>query len=241
MPESLYLLYKIYKAQNDIKQNEIKNRILSNYNKTRFAKILENPENLISEKNNLYSQLDSLQKLFYEQRFEDIIKGIDKSLLLTDDSDVLFDYDLLRAKSIGRMEGVESYEVELQKIIDKYPSKEQTKELKTIANQIINNWINDDPKDSGGKYLIIIVSDFQDIDKLKKQIAVKKVIEDKNIYVERYNYEKSLIIIADFLTKEDASNLMLKLDGDKLKNNFVVLSSQYKNMLIYKTLDEYLD
>ena len=136
MPESLYLLYKIYKAQNDIKQNEIKNRILSNYNKTRFAKILENPENLISEKNNLYSQLDSLQKLFYEQRFEDIIKGIDKSLLLTDDSDVLFDYDLLRAKSIGRMEGVESYEVELQKIIDKYPSKEQTKELKTIIKQL---------------------------------------------------------------------------------------------------------
>ena len=35
---------------------------------------------MISEKNNLYSQLDSLQKLFYEQRFEDVIKGIDKIL-----------------------------------------------------------------------------------------------------------------------------------------------------------------
>ena len=241
MPESLYLLYKIYKAQNDNKQNDVKNQILSNYNKTRFAKILENPGNLISEKNNLYSQLDSLQKLFYEQRFEDVIKGIDQSLVLTDDSDVLFDYDLLKAKSIGRMEGVDSYEIELQKIINKYPSKEQTKELKTIANQIKNKWTSDDPKDSGGTYLIIIVSDFQDIEKLKNQLSLNKLIEEKNIYVERYNYETSLIVLTDFNTKEDASNLMVKLDSDELKNNFVVLSSQYKNMLIYKTLDKYLD
>ena len=241
MPESLYLLYKIYKAQNDNKQNDVKNQILSNYNKTRFAKILENPGNLISEKNNLYSQLDSLQKLFYEQRFEDVIKGIDQSLVLTDDSDVLFDYDLLKAKSIGRMEGVNSYEIELQKIINKYPSKEQTKELKTIANQIKNKWTSDDPKDSGGTYLIIIVSDFQDIEKLKNQLSLNKLVEEKNIYVERYNYETSLIVLTDFNTKEDASNLMVKLDSDELKNNFVVLSSQYKNMLIYKTLDKYLD
>ena len=241
MAESLYLLYKIYKAQNDYKQNDVKNQILSNYNETRFAKILANPGNLISEKNNLYSQLDSLQKLFYEQRFEDVIKGIDQSLVLTDDSDVLFDYDLLKAKSIGRMEGVDSYEIELQKIINKYPSKEQTKELKTIANQIKNKWTSDDPKDSGGTYLIIIVSDFQDIEKLKNQLSLNKLIEEKNIYVERYNYETSLIVLTDFNTKEDASNLMVKLDSDELKNNFVVLSSQYKNMLIYKTLDKYLD
>ena len=132
-------------------------------------------------------------------------------------------------------------EIELQKIINKYPSKEQTKELKTIANQIKNKWTSDDPKDSGGTYLIIIVSDFQDIEKLKNQLSLNKLIEEKNIYVERYNYETSLIVLTDFNTKEDASNLMEKLDSDELKNNFVVLSSQYKNMLIYKTLDKYLD
>ena len=89
--------------------------------------------------------------------------------------------------------------------------------------------------------MIIIVSDFQDIEKLKNQLSLNKLIEEKNIYVERYNYETSLIVLTDFNTKEDASNLMVKLDSDELKNNFVVLSSQYKNMLIYKTLDKYLN
>ena len=89
--------------------------------------------------------------------------------------------------------------------------------------------------------MIIIVSDFQDIEKLKNQLSLNKLVEEKNIYVERYNYETSLIVLTDFNTKEDASNLMVKLDSDELKYNFVVLSSQYKNMLIYKTLDKYLD
>ena len=47
--------------------------------------------------------------------------------------------------------------------------------------------------------------------------------------------------IRDSTNRDDAENDIFKikqeLEGFQLKNNFVSLSSQYKNMLIYKTLE----
>ena len=58
-----------------------------------------------------------------------------------------------------------------------------------------------------------------------------------------YDYKTTLLVIKDFDNKETANFtrdlLKENLDRLRLKNNFVVLSSQYKNMLIYKTLDLY--
>ena len=120
VPEALYILYKIYKAQDDVRQDEVRNQILSKYKETKFSKILENPNNLVIAKDILYNQLDSLQNIFYDEKFEDVISGVNKTLLVTDDSDVAFNYEVLRSKAIGRMEGILKYEEELQKIIKKY-------------------------------------------------------------------------------------------------------------------------
>ena len=61
--------------------------------------------------------------------------------------------------------------------------------------------------------------------------------------IDIYDYKTSLLVIKDFENKEGANSTrdFLKENTDilRLKNNFVVLSSQYKNMLIYKTLDLY--
>ena len=243
IPEALYILYKIYKAQDDIKQNEVRNQILSNYNETKFSKILENPNNLIIAKDELYNKLDSLQNIFYDQKFEEVISGVDKNLLLTDDSEIAFNYELLRSKAIGRMEGIIKYEQELQKIIKKYPSNEQTKELKSIVNQIVKKWVGDIPKTSSGKYLIIIATDSENGDELKKQLFEETTFNTKKIHVDRYNYKTSLVVLSGFDKKEDANEIIKRVNqhDNKLKNNFVVLSSQYKNILIYKTLDKYLE
>ena len=51
------------------------------------------------------------------------------------------------------------------------------------------------------------------------------------------------MVVSDFENKEKANKTRDQINKNieflRLKNNFVVLSSQYKNMLIYKTLDLY--
>ena len=63
----------------------------------------------------------------------------------------------------------------------------------------------------------------------------------KRVSFDVYNYQNNLLVIHDFKSKEKAENTALEIAKEipelRLKNNFVALSSQYKNMLIYKTLD----
>ena len=52
---------------------------------------------------------------------------------------------------------------------------------------------------------------------------------------------RKLLVVRDLESKEKANevveNIKEKLESLRLNNNFVVLSSQYKNILIYKDLD----
>ena len=56
-----------------------------------------------------------------------------------------------------------------------------------------------------------------------------------------YDYNTTLIVIKNLENKEKANHTKEFLEENiallRLKNNFVVLSSHYKNILIYKTLD----
>ena len=71
---------------------------------------------------------------------------------------------------------------------------------------------------------------------IEKTIDVKK-----RVSFDVYDYDRVLIVIHDYTNRDDAENDIFKikqeLEGFQLKNNFVSLSSQYKNMLIYKTLE----
>ena len=66
-------------------------------------------------------------------------------------------------------------------------------------------------------------------------------LNNNRVSFDVYNYQNKLLVIHDFETKEKAEDAALKITVKnpelRLKNNFVALSSQYKNILIYKTLD----
>ena len=74
--------------------------------------------------------------------------------------------------------------------------------------------------------------------------SISSIVGDSNrVSMDVYDYDIKLIVIKDFENIEKANYLRRAIERSidllKLKNNFVVLSSQYKNMLIYKTLDLY--
>ena len=84
--------------------------------------------------------------------------------------------------------------------------------------------------------------DFSD-NQIKESLRlIEKTIDvKKRVSYDVYYYDMALIVIHDYTNRDDAENDIFKLkqelEGFQLKNNFVSLSSQYKNMLIYKTLE----
>lgn len=240
-----YLLYKSYKIQNDRKYVDIKEDILMNDSLSRFAKILSKDPKFILDQKTSIVLLDSLKILFQNQKFEEVINSAKESIGFVENEDILIDLEILLANSLGRLEGVNKYNEVLKEISKKYPTSAKSKQLIKISNKINRKWKEPNKSKKPDDFKIVFVlskMDFSD-NQIKESLRlIEKIIDvKKRVSYDVYDYDRALIVIHDYTNRDDAENDIFKLkqelEGFQLKNNFVSLSSQYKNMLIYKTLE----
>ena len=240
-----YLLYKSYKIQNDRKYIDIKEDILMNDSLSRFAKILSKDPKFILDQKTSIVLLDSLKILFKNQKFEEVINSAKESVGFVENEDILIDLEILLANSLGRLEGVNKYNEVLKEISKKYPTSAKSKNLIKISNKINRKWKEPNKLTKSDDFKIVFVlskMDFSD-NQIKESLRlIEKTIDvKKRVSYDVYDYDRALIVIHDYTNRDDAENDIFKikqeLEGFQLKNNFVSLSSQYKNMLIYKTLE----
>ena len=240
-----YLLYKSYKIQNDRKYVDIKEDILMNDSLSRFAKILSKDPKFILDQKTSIVLLDSLKILFQNQKFEEVINSAKESIGFVENEDILIDLEILLANSLGRLEGVHKYNEILKEISKKYPTSAKSKHLIKISNKINRKWKEPNKFKKPDDFKIVFVlskMDFSD-NQIKESLRlIEKIIDvKKRVSYDVYDYDRALIVIHDYTNRDDAENDIFKLkqelEGFQLKNNFVSLSSQYKNMLIYKTLE----
>jgi len=240
-----YLLYKSYKIQNDRKYKDIKEDILLNDSLSRFAKILSKDPKFILNQKTSTVLLDSLNTLFQNQKFEDVINSAKENIDFVENEDALIDLEILLANSLGRLEGVNKYNEVLKEISKKYPTSAKSKNLIKISNKINRRWKEPNKSSKPDDFKIVFVlskMDFSDNQMKESLRLIEKTIDiKKRVSFDVYDYDRVLIVIHDYTNRDDAENDIFKikqeLEGFQLKNNFVSLSSQYKNMLIYKTLE----
>ena len=245
LSEANYLLYKSYKKQNKKEAENIRFKIIEKFPNTKFAKILKDRNNLMTEEKETLKLLDSFQSLFKNQNFEQVLVGIENQIAFIENKDISINYDLLRAQTIGKLEGVLKYNEELKSIIDRYPNNSKTVELKEISREINRKWQINPKKTATSNYNIVFkLSRVQGVsDSLKNSIKkIKELTFNKfRISVDVYDSATQLFVIQDLESKEKAIKILdtikENLEFLRLKNNFVVLSSRYKNILIYKALD----
>ena len=195
------------------------------------------------EKEVLKKTLDSFQTLFNKQKFEQVIQGIDKKLSFIESKEMSFDYELLKVASIGRLEGILKYDEKLKELVVKYPNSDRKKEIQKINNEINKKWKSKKLKTVSGKYFLVFVLKKEMLREIDINSISSKIRETSRVSLDVYDSDTSFLVVKDFENKENANDkkqfLEENIDFLRLKNNFVVLSSRYKNMLIYKTLGLY--
>jgi len=240
-----YLLYKLYKIQNNEKYIKIKEEIIASDSLSRFAKILLKDPDMLMDENKSLALRDSLAKMFNNQDFEKIIKSVDLNIDVIEKEEIKIDLELLRAQSYGRLEGIEKYTELLKEISKKYSENKTAIDLNKIISMIGRKWKKPSILKSSKDFKIIFIfsnTDFNKSELLKINSKISAELNNNNrVSFDVYNYQNKLLVIHDFESKEKAENTALKITVNnpelRLKNNFVALSSQYKNILIYKTLD----
>ena len=155
------------------------------------------------------------------------------------------DLELLRAQSYGRLEGIEKYTELLKEISKKYLENKTAIDLNKTISMIGRKWKTPISLKASKDFKLIFIVNNSDLNKSEILKINNKISTELNsinrVSFDVYNNKNNLIVIHDFKSEEKAEDTALKITVQipelRLKNNFVALSSQYKNMLIYKTLD----
>ena len=240
-----YLLYKSFKAQGNLKYIEVRNDIIKNDSLSRFAKILLKNQDLLMDDNKSLALVDSLKKMFNNQDFEKIIESVNSNIDVIESDDILIKLELLKAQSYGRLEGVKKYNELIKGLSKKYSDNQKVADLNKIISKLNRKWKEPGRANLSKGFKLIFVVSNMDFEKMDSQIINNKIkadLENANrVSFDVYDYQNKLLVIHDFKSKEKAENTALRIAKEipelRLKNNFVALSSQYKNILIYKTLD----
>lgn len=239
-----YLLFKSYKSEDDKKYEIFKRDILANDSLSIYARILQkSPSQIIDQEQSTYI-LDSLRKNFENQQFETVLKEIDQNIIFIDDEETRVEFEIIRSETVGRLEGINKYNELVKEIYDKYPTSNKSIKLREVASNINRKWKNPSTQAKSENFKAVFVlsnTDFSNdqINELVKLLQAQ-TFNRRRVSYDVYSYDKAFIVVHDFKSANEAENEILKIKGNikdlKLKNNFVSLSSQYKNMLIYKTL-----
>jgi len=240
--EANYILYKVQKKQNKKDAEEIRLQIIKQFPDSKFAKILADQNILIAEEGETLKQLDSFYTLYDDQKFQQVLVGVEKGMVFIENKEILLEFDLLKAKTIGKLEGVIKYSEQIKNIIDRYPNSSKVADLKELIRAINLKWKTKPTKKILSNYNIVF---FLENLKNPSDSLIKKVkditLNKFRVSVDVYDLSTKLLVVRDLESKEKANevleNIKEKLESLRLNNNFVVLSSQYKNILIYKDLD----
>tara|TARA_B110000459_G_scaffold200009_1_gene247690 strand:- start:8309 stop:10708 length:2400 start_codon:yes stop_codon:yes gene_type:complete len=240
--EANYILYKVQKKQNKKNAEEIRLQIIKQFPDSKFAKILADQNILIAEEGETLKQLDSFYTLYDDQKFQQVLVGVEKGMVFIENKEILLEFDLLKAKTIGKLEGVIKYSEQIKNIIDRYPNSSKVADLKELIRAINLKWKTKPTKKILSNYNIVF---YLENLKTPNDSLIKKVkditLNKFRVSVDVYDLSTKLLVVRDLESKEKANevleNIKEKAESLRLNNNFVVLSSQYKNILIYKDLD----
>ena len=249
---TMYNLYKIYQITDSAKAEDMKNRISSQYPNSRYAQIINNTNpNSVSSIETPEDVYNKWYKLYQEEQFSEVLAKIEDLIIQFTGDEIVPKFELLKANTIGKLQGLVAYKNAMQFVADNYPTSEEGKNAQEILTTQIPllEKMNFTTTDSKNWKILYKVGKQDDKntkaleDKIKKFIAsenVQKLTNSFDIYIEKENF----IVIQGLKTEVYAKNVATILKDDKkykITEPAIVISNEnYKVVQIKKNLAEYL-
>ena len=232
--QSRYYLYKIYSSpefKNVEKSKGLKNLILKNYPNSIYAKILNNYVTAANKDFNLEEFFDNIDLLVDKNRINRAVSKIDSILPKLSSRSELYSLYLKKNELQAKINGIEKYLKSLNELVEIFPEKsiELNSRIQFLKNITVKKSISIDDD----SFVLFFV--------LNKNEEVESLV-DYEYKVDNYDKDKNFLSIYDLSSLNDAESLSQEIikKNKTLSNNkyFVISTSQYINVLVFKTLDE---
>ena len=247
---ALYHLYKINEKTLPQKAKKYFDRILSEFNYTAYGKVLANPEDFDrATLNTPEAMYTSLFKLFKSGDFDLLKKKAMALSVFLNGTVYQSKLELLLANTKGRLQGIDQWEKELSIIKMKYSGTPEAEMAEEIINQIKNTNAIDKQNKTYINYKWIFNYKIQDSIELRTtKIKLQKSLDDSDITnwfltEDRFDDTQIFLVLHGIRNIRKLNEWKKKINDEEQeafkKNNFVVLSSDYKKMIRDKKLRLY--
>ncbi|RDY59853.1 tetratricopeptide repeat protein [Flagellimonas nanhaiensis] len=251
---SKYNLYKIYEESGSPLMDNMKQDIIANHPDTRYAEILLNPQAVLEgNTDSPDAHYTSLFKLYQQQEYLQVITGSENYISRYTGDPIVPKFEMLKANSIGRLQGYEAFKEALNYVALTYPNNPEGKKAEEMVSEQLPKLENqqfspETDTASKGNWKVVFPFKIRDNEKaleLKKRL--EEVVKDLNykniISKDIYNLEDQFVVVHGFRSKDFALGFaeLIKNNRDyRIKDeNFVVLSNNYKIIQVHKNLKSY--
>ena len=242
---ALYHLFKINEKILPQKAEQYYKRIVSNHPESPYAKILSNPEEFgqsdFQTPENVYQ---SLVKIYQKGDFDQLAEKAESFRVLLSGTPVQPKFDLLMANYQGRLKGRQEWENALKIILLKYPESPEAIKAQEMVQQIKAT----DSLQKNNKiylnYKWIFAFKIKDTASLKKtktklQVALEETPDTRWFLSEdRFDQDQIYLVLHGIRNRRKLNEWKKRFDEGEQEilntNNFVVLSADYKKMLLDK-------
>ncbi|MGL2962677.1 tetratricopeptide repeat protein [Flavobacterium sp. RSB2_4_14] len=249
---SMYNLYKIYEIIDKGKAEEMKSRIISEYPNSRYAQILNNPENEIADSSDSPKAVyESTYKKYQNGEFKEVLTATEQAIDRFAGDEIVPKFELLKANVVGKLSGLDEYAKALNFVSLNYPNSEEGKRAekqlnvdipKLMALQLSKN-------DSKNWKILYSTKDFEDKNTKILRDKIKKFIADRSlnklsVSLDIYTMTDNFVVIHG-INSEDLAKGIVSILKDykdyKVQEKAIIISAEnYTIVQIKKNLDEFL-
>lgn len=248
---SMYHLYKIYEIIDTDKAVAMKGRIISQYPDSRYAQILSNTNSESIANLTPEAAFNALFKRYNEGEYKNTLADTEVAIDQYTGDEIVPKLELLKARLIGKLRGVEEYKKALNFVALNYPNSDEGKEAESLLGSEVpalaalqfsssetSNWkilyLAKDPNEKATKNLV---------DKVKKFLTErdwKKLKMSFDVYTEEYNF----VVIHGMVSEDNAKSIATILKDFKeykVPDVPIVISGQnYEIVQMKKNIGDYL-
>ncbi|RZJ67886.1 MAG: gliding motility protein [Flavobacterium sp.] len=246
-----YNLYKVYEILDKQKAAVVKNDIITQYPDSRYAQILKN-ETLTGDA--ALTPVAAFNKLFKEYEagdYKGVLIKVEDAIDQYTGEEMLPKFEILKARTVGKLRGLEEYKKALNYVALTYPNVEEGKEAeKMLGRDIVMmeamQFNDTDPK--SWKLLYYAPNpDAKNIkvlqEKLKKFIS-ERTADQLSQSLDIYTMDMNFVVVHGIRTENGAEGIASVLKEFKeykvVEKPIVISNDNYAIVQIKKNLEEYL-
>jgi len=246
---SMYNLYRIYETLGySDKMLAIQSQINSKYPDSRYAQLINNPNDLIAIEGLADATYNSMFEIYKNGDYKKLLSEIEPLIDQYAGEQIIAKLELLKASAIGNLKGLNEYKKALNYLALTYPNSTEGKEAENLLNTTIPKLEKLDFGKTNSKSWKIIHKTTEQTDNTELQTKLEKFISERpeklKITFDNYTETENFITIHNIYSEQKAKDLIIILKeykDYKMNENFIPISSDdYKIIQIKKNFDVYL-